>query len=91
MYKRGIIYLDDNQCPKCTGKLVLVSVEKSVTELNKDGLPIIDNNIDDEVDIFLICKDCKKPYEVEKRGMYFGIKRDLFVQKDIEDFNPFSI
>jgi len=93
MLKRGIVYLNENECPKCRGKLVLVSVEKSVTQLNKDGLPIIDTDIDDEINACLMCKKCGESYDVEKRGMYFKVKKDLptIPTKEIKDFNPFSI
>lgn len=93
MYKRGIIYLNENECPKCRGRLVLVSVEKSLTQLNKDGLPIINGDIDDEIDACLICKKCGESYDVEKKGMYFRVKRDLpeINTPTIEEFNPFSI
>lgn len=93
MFKRGVIYLNENECPKCRGKLALISIEKSVTQLSKDGLPIIDTNIDDEVEMCLACKKCGSTYDVEKRGMYFTIKRTLPVinKPKIEEFNPFSI
>lgn len=92
MLKRGMIYLDANQCPNCGGKLHLVSVEKSISNLSNDGIPVIDRNIDDEIEIWLSCKKCKTLYDVEKNGLYFGIKRDLpVIEKDIDDFNPFLI
>ena len=93
MYKRGIIYLNENQCPKCAGRLVLVSVEKSLTQLNKDGLPVISGDIDDEIDVSLTCKKCGEIYDVEKRGMYFRVKRDLPIISNptLQEFNPFSI
>lgn len=93
MLKRGIIYLNENECPKCRGRLVLVSVEKSLTQLNKDGLPIINGDIDDEIDACLVCKKCGESYDVEKKGMYFRVKRDLpeINTQTIEEFNPFSI
>lgn len=93
MLKRGVVYLNENECPKCRGRLVLVSVEKSLTQLNKDGLPIIDRDIDDEVEMYLVCKKCGESYDVEKKGMYFKIKRDLPAINNpaLEDFNPFSI
>lgn len=94
MLKRGILYLNENECPKCRGKLVLISVEKSLTQINKDGLPIIDrDDIDDEIDVNLTCKRCGEIYEVEKRGMYFRVKRDLPIinNPSLQDFNPFSI
>lgn len=93
MFKRGIIYLNENECPNCRGRLALVSVEKSVTQLNKDGLPIIDTDIDDEVEVCLVCKKCGATYDTEKRGMYFTVKRDLPIinQPKIKEFNPFSI
>lgn len=93
MLKRGVVYLNENECPKCRGRLVLVSVEKSLTQLNKDGLPIIDRDIDDEIEMYLVCKKCGESYDVEKKGMYFKIKRDLPVINNpaLEDFNPFSI
>lgn len=93
MLKRGIVYLNENECPKCRGRLVLISVEKSLTQLNKDGLPIISGDIDDEIESYLICKKCKETYEVEKHGMYFKIKRDLPVINNsaLKEFNPFSI
>lgn len=93
MLKRGVVYLRENECPKCRGKLVLVSVEKSITQLNKDGLPIINTNIDDdEIDINLVCKKCGDIYDVEKKGMYFKVKKDLpEINPTLEEFNPFSI
>lgn len=93
MLKRGVVYLNENECPKCRGKLILVSVERSITQLNKDGLPILSGNIDDDIDTCLVCKKCKETYEVEKRGMYFRIKKDLppLNNPSLEDFNPFSI
>lgn len=93
MLKRGIVYLNENECPKCRGKLVLVSVEKSVTQINKDGLPIINNDIDDEIDVCLTCKRCGETFEVEKKGMYFKVKKELPLINNptLEDFNPFSI
>ena len=93
MFKRGVIYLNENECPKCRGKLVLVSVEKSVTQLNKDGLPIINADIDDEIDACLTCKKCGEVYDVDKKGMYFKIKKTLpeLNQPTIKEFNPFSI
>ena len=93
MLKRGIIYLRENECPKCRGKLVLITVEKSLTQINKDGLPIIDGDIDDEIDACLICKKCGESYDIEKKGMYFKIKRELPIINSpiLEDFNPFSI
>lgn len=93
MLKRGIVYLNENECPKCRGKLVLISVEKSLTQLNKDGLPIISGDIDDEIDVNLACKKCGETYEVEKKGMYFKVKRDLPLinNPSLVDFNPFSI
>ena len=93
MLKRGIVYLDENECPKCRGRLVLVSVEKSVTQLNKDGLPIISNDIDDEIDVCLSCKRCGETYDAEKKGMYFKVKKELPVINNpaLEEFNPFSI
>lgn len=93
MLKRGVIYLNENECPKCRGRLVLVSVEKSLTQLNKDGLPIINSDIDDEIDACLVCKKCGESYDVEKKGMYFRVKRELpeINTPTIEEFNPFSI
>ena len=93
MLKRGIVYLNENECPKCRGKLVLVSVEKSLTQLNKDGLPLIDDNVDDDIEVCLVCKKCKETYEVEKKGMYFKVKRDLPIinNQTLKGFNPFSI
>ena len=93
MLKRGVIYLNENECPKCRGRLVLVSVEKSLTQLNKDGLPIINQDIDDEIDINLTCKKCGEIYDVEKKGIYFKIKKELPVinNPSLEEFNPFSI
>lgn len=93
MYKRGIVYLNENECPKCRGKLVLVSVEKSLTQINKDGLPIIDNNIDDEIDVCLTCKKCGESYDVEKKGIYFRVKKELPIidTTSLVEFNPFSI
>lgn len=93
MLKRGIVYLNENECPKCRGKLVLVSVEKSLTQLNKDGFPIIDGDIDDEIEACLTCKKCGETYDVEKKGMYFRVKRELPIINSpiLEDFNPFSI
>ena len=93
MFKRGVVYLNENECPKCRGKLVLISVEKSLTQINKDGLPIIDGDIDDEIDVCLICKNCNEVYEVEKKGMYFKVKKDLpqINNSSLDDFNPFSI
>lgn len=91
MLKRGMIYLDENQCPKCGGRLHLVSIEKNISNLNKDGIPIIEpSSIDDEVEVWLSCKKCKSTYDVEKHGLSFGIKRELpIIEKQIEDFNPF--
>lgn len=93
MLKRGVVYLKENECPKCRGRLVLVSVEKSLTQLNKDGMPIISNDIDDEIEVNLICKKCGESYDVEKRGLYFKVKKDLPVinNPSLEEFNPFSI
>lgn len=93
MLKRGIVYLNENECPKCRGKLVMISIEKSVTQLNKDGVPIISNDIDDEIDVCLSCKRCGETYDVEKKGMYFKVKKDLPVINNpaLEEFNPFSI
>lgn len=93
MLKRGVIYLKENECPACRGRLMLVSVEKNITQLNKDGLPIINTDIDDEVEINLTCKKCGAIYDVEKRGMYFRVKRELPIinNPQLEDFNPFSI
>lgn len=93
MLKRGIVYLNENECPKCRGKLILISIEKSITQLNKDGLPIIERNIDDEIDICLTCKKCGETYETEKRGMYFKIKKELPIinNQSLKEFNPFSI
>lgn len=93
MLKRGIVYLNENECPKCRGKLVLISVEKSKTQLNKDGLPLINTDIDDEIDVCLTCKKCGESYDVDKKGMYFRIKKELPVLNNpvIEEFNPFSI
>lgn len=93
MLKRGIVYLNENECPKCRGRLVLISVEKSLTQLNKDGFPIIDGNIDDEIEACLTCKKCGETYDVEKKGMYYKVKRDLPIINSpiLEDFNPFSI
>lgn len=93
MLKRGIVYLNENECPKCRGRLVLISVEKSQTQLNKDGLPLINANIDDEIDVCLTCKKCGESYDVDKKGMYFRIKKELPVLNNpvIEEFNPFSI
>lgn len=93
MLKRGVVYLNENECPKCRGKLVLVTVEKSVTQLNKDGLPVISGNIDDEIEACLSCKKCGETYDVEKKGMYFKIKKELIPLNNpsLEDFNPFSI
>lgn len=93
MLKRGIVYLNENECPQCRGKLVLVTVEKCLTQINKDGLPVITGDIDDEIDANLVCKKCGETYEVEKRGMYFKVKKELPVINTpvLEDFNPFSI
>lgn len=93
MLKRGIVYLNENECPKCRGKLVLISVEKSLTQINKDGLPIINGDIDDEIEAYLTCKKCGETYDVEKKGMYFRVKKELPVINNplLEDFNPFSI
>lgn len=93
MLKRGIVYLNENECPKCRGKLVMISIEKSVTQLNKDGVPIISNDIDDEIDVCLSCKRCGETYDVEQKGMYFKVKKDLPVINNpaLEEFNPFSI
>jgi uncharacterized protein YbaR (Trm112 family) len=93
MYKRGVIYLDENECPKCRGKLVMVSVEKSITPINKDGIPMITQDIDDEIEVCLTCKKCGETYDVERRGLYFGIKRELPIINNhtLEEFNPFSI
>ena len=93
MLKRGIVYLNENECPKCRGRLVLISVERSLTQLNKDGLPIINGDIDDEIETCLTCKKCGEVYEVEKKGMYFRVKKELPIinNPSLEDFNPFSI
>ena len=93
MLKRGIVYLNENECPKCRGRLVLVSIEKSLTQLDKDGIPFIDRDIDDEIEAYLKCKKCKETYEVEKKGMYFKVKRDLPIINNnaLEEFNPFSL
>ena len=93
MLKRGIVYLNENECPKCRGKLVLISVEKSQTQLNKDGLPIINADIDDEIDVCLVCKKCGESYDVEKKGMYFKVKKELpaINNQAMDEFNPFSI
>lgn len=93
MLKRGVVYLNENECPKCRGRLVLISVEKSLTQLNKDGLPIINEDIDDEIDVNLTCKRCGEIYDVEKKGMYFKVKKELPVINNpaLEEFNPFSI
>lgn len=93
MLKRGVVYLNENECPKCRGRLVLISVEKSLTQLNKDGLPIINEDIDDEIDVNLTCKRCGEIYDVEKRGMYFKVKKELPIinSPSLEEFNPFSI
>jgi uncharacterized protein YbaR (Trm112 family) len=48
-----------NQCPKCEGILVLVE---------KRGIPK-SNNLDDEVEIKLICTECKSVYDADKEGM----------------------
>ena len=70
-----------------------LSIEKSITQLNKDGLPVINSDIDDEIDICLTCKRCGETYDVEKKGMYFRVKRELPIinNPSLEDFNPFSI
>lgn len=93
MYKRGIIYLNENECPKCRGKLVLISIEKSLTQINKDGLPLIDGDIDDEIDVCLTCKKCGETYDVEKKGMYFKVKKTLPIinNPSLDDFNPFLL
>ena len=93
MLKRGIVYLDENECPKCRGRLVLVSIEKSLTQLNKDGLPVFNGDIDDEIEACLTCKKCGETYDVEKKGMYFRVKKELppINLPSLEDFNPFSI
>lgn len=93
MLKRGVVYLDENECPKCRGRLVLVTIERSVTPINKNGSPIITQDIDDEIEACLTCKKCGETYDVEKRGMYFQIKRELPVINipSLKDFNPFSI
>lgn len=93
MLKRGIVYLNENECPKCRGKLVLITFEKSLTQLNKDGLPIITGDIDDEIEVCLSCKKCGETYDVDKKGMYFKIKKELPVINNqlLKDFNPFSI
>lgn len=93
MFKRGVVYLDENECPKCRGKLVLISVEKSVTPLNKDGIPVITSDIDDDIEVCLACKKCGETYETEKKGMYFTVKKDLPVLNNpsLKDFNPFLL
>ena len=93
MFKRGVVYLDENECPKCRGKLVLISVEKSVTPLNKDGIPVITSDIDDDIEVCLACKKCGETYEAEKKGMYFTVKKDLpaLNNPSLKDFNPFLL
>ena len=74
-----------NQCPKCEGILVLVE---------KRGIPK-SNNLDDEVEIKLICTECKSVYDADKEGMHYLIKRSskkLVKEKKskrMKDFNPF--
>lgn len=93
MLERGIVYLKENECPKCRGRLVLLAVEKSITKLNKDGIPVINEDIDDDIEAWLVCTKCKETYDVEKKGIYFKVKRELPVinTPSLEDFNPFSI
>lgn len=91
MRKRGMIYLGENECPKCGGKLNLVTIERNISPLNKYGIPIVNKNtIDDEVEIWLVCNTCKSTYDAESSGMKFGIKRELpKIKPEIKEFNPF--
>ena len=93
MFKRGMIYLNENECPKCGGKLSLVTMSKNVSPLSKKGLPITNkNSIDDEVEVWLLCDHCKSTYDAEMNGICFQIKKELpEIKRPIEDFNPFLL
>ena len=83
-----------NQCPKCEGILVLVEKSISMMDLDKRGIPKT-NNLDDEIEIKLICTECKSVYDADKEGMHYLIKRSSKKlvkekkSKKMKDFNPF--
>ena len=84
---KPIIILDNNQCPKCRGRLMLVEEESYVAMLDKKGLPI---GGEEYVDQRLVCKDCGESYKAEKKGMFYQIASTLpQIPVIAKDYNPF--
>jgi len=85
--KRPIVFLNNNQCPKCYSKLELLETETYVAAIDAKGAPI---GGDTFVDAILRCPKCGEEYAATKKGIYYYIKPDVpEIHPIFKEFNPF--
>ena len=80
--------LKPNDCRVCDGKLILEELEATINILDNFGK--IRSSVYNLYDPKLICNQCGKEYEADKRGMHFFIKKQ-FTDPIIKSKNPFMI
>ena len=82
-----IRFLEENRCPKCGHRIVLVDIDLTISGIEVDGS--ISHDFVKEGNVsYLYCNKCKNKYDFRKKGNYVRMK-----EKDqkpiIEEFNPF--
>lgn len=82
-----IRYLGNNQCPQCTGELMLIEKETYVGALDKKGQAIGGQSF---LEVAMRCTKCGAEYEADRKGLYYYIKpKTRPIVHDIGDYNPF--
>lgn len=73
-----IIFLKENECPKCGKLLQLVDIDITVNSVDSDGRIL--SGINDSKTgnrFFLYCSQCKTKYDTQKIGQFVRIRRKL--------------
>lgn len=89
---RPFVFLELNQCPKCTAQLQLKEVERTTCNLDSTGIPLI--NTENEIDSRLVCSSCGAEYIAAKKGLHYFIRPKNYVPEEessqvYSDYNPF--
>lgn len=80
-----IQFIKLGQCPNChNDTLVLLYWEKVISDINKEGKLV--ESVVDNFDVKILCRTCKKEYNVNKQGNYYAP-----VNNEIERIRDFIV
>ena len=84
-----INFFDENICPKCKGRIILVDIDVTISQLERDGSIRRDlDSIKEGCVSYLYCTKCKSKFDFRKKGNYIRMTTKDQIAK-IENDNPF--